>query len=977
MTNPALSSVLHNLRRLGGTLDDARLTDPQLLERFVHERDEAAFATLVRRHGRLVLSACRRVLSDEADIEDTFQATFLVLLRKARTVRWQASIGNWLFGVAHRVAVQARANALRRRRREDEAASRRAEHQKSAELPWRDAIGLLHEELDRLPDAYRLPILLCCLDGKTRDEAAQALRCSVGSVKGRLERGRDLLRGRLLRRGLTLSGALLAALVDAPPASSALSSSLVRDTLQAAVTGRYRRSIAALIRGTAPSVLGGKLRLTVGALLMVSLLAVGAGQALAPRDAAPEPAASPAAKAESPKPDQAAKTPITIRGRVLDADGQPVPGARLFSPHVRQYPPRRKDDFTLVARGSTDGEGRFTVELARSEWGPLWFQTLVAAADGHGVDWADLPSDKPPTELTLRLPRSLPIEGRILNTEGKPVAGALVSVVSIQAMAGKQLDAFLAEWKQEWRNARGTKVLYLSLDKILGAVRTDAEGRFRIAGVGSDSVALLWAKGQGIAHGSMIVVNRAGFDPAALNRAVQAGVPESSRLPGQPPLLHGPKLDYIAVAPRLIEGTVRASDTGEPIAGVRVWSSIGSGFDDICSAVTDKDGRYRLTGLPKMKEVLLHAEDPDENSAWLQGGARVPDRKGFEPLQVDLTLARGVLVTGRVTDKATGEGVLSAIHFVPLRENTFFNKPGYNAFDVSRGGTQTDEKGRFRLVVIPGPGVLMAQAAGRMTDLGQRINTYKTAEFDARDRERVKVMSSGDMRYFAAAGGRTEGLDAGQAVKYLDAAPNSGPVTCDLQVDSGRTLTVHIQGPDGKPLSGAIAAGLTVSVPAGITLKGPTATVYALDPESPRPLMFVHRQRQLIGMLTVRGDEKEPPVVRLDRAGHVTGRLLDEVGQPITGAAVSLAINVSLAKSRSARSDAIRRLLGQINRDEPRTRTDKDGRFRLDCLLPGLEFSLHFHHENRSLFEQPNSKRWKVEPGQTLELGDLRVKPSP
>jgi RNA polymerase sigma factor (sigma-70 family) len=204
MTKPALASVLHDLRRLAETSDDRRQSDQQLLERFQHQHDEAAFAVLVQRHGRLVLSAIRRVLREEADVEDAFQATFLVLLRKASSVRWQSSIGSWLFGVAHRLALKARANALRRQRRESEASRERKRAEASADLSWREAVGLLHEELDRLPDKYRLPLLLCYLDGQGRDEAAKALGCTVNTIKWRLERGRELLRARLLHRGLTL-----------------------------------------------------------------------------------------------------------------------------------------------------------------------------------------------------------------------------------------------------------------------------------------------------------------------------------------------------------------------------------------------------------------------------------------------------------------------------------------------------------------------------------------------------------------------------------------------------------------------------------------------------------------------------------------------------------------------------------------------------------------------------------------------------
>src|SRR5262245_29671143 len=156
----------------------------QLLERYLAERDPAAFTALMRRHSRLVLSACRRVLSDEADIEDAFQATFLVLVHKASSVRWQASIGCWLYSVAHRVAVQARGGTARRRRHEGRASTRRPEAAEPADPSWRDACAVLHEELNRLPDRFRLPLLLCYLEGKSREEAASELGCSAGSVKG-------------------------------------------------------------------------------------------------------------------------------------------------------------------------------------------------------------------------------------------------------------------------------------------------------------------------------------------------------------------------------------------------------------------------------------------------------------------------------------------------------------------------------------------------------------------------------------------------------------------------------------------------------------------------------------------------------------------------------------------------------------------------------------------------------------------------
>src|SRR5262245_61701258 len=173
MSHGTLGTLLGHVQRIAGADLADGLTDRQLLERFTSRREPAALAALVRRHGRLVLSACRQVLTNEADVEDAFQATFLVLLRKAGTTCWRVSVGSWLFGVAHRIAVRARAETGKRRRRENEASARRAEAVEAADLSWAEACAVLHAELDRLPDKFRLPLLLCYLDGKTRDEAAR------------------------------------------------------------------------------------------------------------------------------------------------------------------------------------------------------------------------------------------------------------------------------------------------------------------------------------------------------------------------------------------------------------------------------------------------------------------------------------------------------------------------------------------------------------------------------------------------------------------------------------------------------------------------------------------------------------------------------------------------------------------------------------------------------------------------------------
>jgi RNA polymerase sigma factor (sigma-70 family) len=197
---------LHRKRRSSPGVGSAGLlTDTELLRRFAAGRAEEAFAALVKRHGPLVLSVCRRRLGAEQDAEDAFQATFLVLARKAGSIADPGLLGNWLYGVATRIARKARVAQRKRQLREKPV--RFLSSLPAPDVPTRDDLGsVLREELNRLPDKYRAPVGLCYLEGKTNAEAASLLRWPTGTVKGRLARARDLLRSRLACRGLGEAG---------------------------------------------------------------------------------------------------------------------------------------------------------------------------------------------------------------------------------------------------------------------------------------------------------------------------------------------------------------------------------------------------------------------------------------------------------------------------------------------------------------------------------------------------------------------------------------------------------------------------------------------------------------------------------------------------------------------------------------------------------------------------------------------------
>jgi RNA polymerase sigma factor (sigma-70 family) len=283
MTGGALRSLVDYLRRTTGVVEDPQ-SDGQLLERFAVGQDETAFAALVQRYGPLVWGVCRRVLRHEQDVEDAFQATFLVLVRKAGSVCKQSSVRSWLYGVARRVAVRARQRAGQRREKERRAPSPSVSG--AADIAeWEEVRPLLDEEIDRLPEKYRLPVILCYLDGRTNEEAARQLGCPKGTIATRLARARERLRGRLTRRGVTLSAGMLATLLlhNAAPAAvpvllaPATVRCAVQITLGNAAGGGASATAVALMKGVVQAMFLSKIKVVGAALLAVAVVAGGAG----------------------------------------------------------------------------------------------------------------------------------------------------------------------------------------------------------------------------------------------------------------------------------------------------------------------------------------------------------------------------------------------------------------------------------------------------------------------------------------------------------------------------------------------------------------------------------------------------------------------------------------------------------------------------------------------------------------------------
>jgi RNA polymerase sigma factor (sigma-70 family) len=280
MPNGQLQLLLRQIRRIADPGRTAAVSDACLLESFVTRRDEAAFELLLWRHGAMVLNLCRRLLRREQDAEDAFQATFLTLVSKAAAITKRASLASWLYKVAYRIALTARAWDASVRPLPQALAERLASTD-SGQLPDYDLGLVLDQEVNRLPEKYRAPFVLCYLQGKTNEEAARALGCPKGTVLSRLARARERLRWRLSRRGLALSAGLLGAAAS----DRAMSATLLDHTVKSALligsenmaAAVINARVAALMEGVMRTMFLTKVKCLAALLLVLGLVGSGAG----------------------------------------------------------------------------------------------------------------------------------------------------------------------------------------------------------------------------------------------------------------------------------------------------------------------------------------------------------------------------------------------------------------------------------------------------------------------------------------------------------------------------------------------------------------------------------------------------------------------------------------------------------------------------------------------------------------------------
>jgi len=641
----------------------------------------------------------------------------------------------------------------------------------------------------------------------------------------------------------------------------------------------------------------------------------------------------------------------------------------LYEDHPSQFP-------RLRATSGHDGRFRFTI--AQSQLKAPYHEDIdvIAVAEGYGPAWNFTHKEDEFSDLTLRLVPDVPIQGRIVDRQGRPIQGATIKMGAIFAYPGGTAEPWveLVQALMSGHTQRCNQLLHLStqyqfrgtnLNLFPESLTTDHDGRFRITRVGAERVVhRMEISGTGIGSEHFSVMTRPGPGIEVPKESFLRSVYRT----------YGPKFEHAVTPHRIVEGTVRDKATGKALAGVQV-AAFGSAYVD---DISDQEGKYRLVGLPKAEKYRISVWP------WGRGKQPYPDvtkyvvaEPGGESLTVDFDLVRGVVLRGRVTEKPSGKPVPGvSIAYATFQGNphvagfAHWNNSAYPEGRMTRNVSQmtsTRENSRpdgsFSMVVLPGPGVL----GGTVTDgpytlaevdelKDNAVGTTKKSEH-ARGPYREAGPLSTTVPYIGPA-------SAFHAVKLFNVPEDAESITVDLVLNRGKTLRGTIQGPDGQPLSGVIVSGLTTQDfnSPHKPLDSAEFAVAGLAPGKPRLLVF-HHQRQQLGAVQIVGAEDAGPLfVELRKCGSAIGRLLDADKRAQSGVRVWAGLVHD--------ADGPRHLPG------PNTISGKDGRFRLDGFVPGEKYILSGSIPDAKY--QPSSRRLgqvTLQSGEMKDLGDIVQKP--
>lgn len=651
---------------------------------------------------------------------------------------------------------------------------------------------------------------------------------------------------------------------------------------------------------------------------------------------------------------------VTVAGRVADEDDQPIGGATVYVPFYKTLPMTSLSHIGYEKLTTTTDDGSFRIKLG-SRHMPGNLSNVVVHKPGLAIDWIDIKRDEPKVshQLTLRPERT--IRGTLLTTEGQPIVGAKVSPTTIMKPKQETLDEFLAMFKNDWNLApsQSTHRLFISNRMLFGNPTTDESGNFKIRGVAAEQVCSTDFEAPEHATTAVWLVNREDFEAAPFNK-------HTREYPGMTvPLLAAPDETQVLEFDLTIAGRV-TDDQGTPIVDAVLQGLAGWGNAVVVR--TDDEGRYELKGLSHQEQLvvvaLLGAMSKPTTDVFLGQTISVKPNSTDRRITQDFQLKKGIVVTGKVIDPLTGEGVQSSLKSHPVKGNTFADVPGYDK--SKRDGTtrQSNPDGTFRLVTIPGPQVLMVQADGQKVDIGtDRRNPFRQAVFSEADSKFVETVASGDDRFFYSGANRVRFLHDQNAVRYLNPSQDSPPLDVTVQLDRGKTVDVQFVDETGKSVNGVFLSGVTDM--SWITARSSQAsvTIYGLGEDRPRQLVCLQAARHLAATVNLQSNEASPLTVVLKKASTIRGRAVDEDGEPLVDRLV-------FTNFRGRTADELYRF---HDMDRVPQKTNSDGEFEIPLVVPSVRFILDIRKtaSESYLRARLTSEQREVRAGSDLNLGDV------
>jgi beta-lactamase regulating signal transducer with metallopeptidase domain/5-hydroxyisourate hydrolase-like protein (transthyretin family) len=670
-------------------------------------------------------------------------------------------------------------------------------------------------------------------------------------------------------------------------------------------------------------------------------------------------------ESESPQPDSTSDDLINVRGRVVDPDGRPAAGATVqvvrwyWNPLVKRTP---------LSETKTDRDGSFEIAYSKSDFQvdigrrEQWREGLIVASkQGFGPAWISYSEIPAETEPTLRLvPDSIPIEGRLLDLEGRPLQNVNVRVVEVNKPPGDDLSGWIDAVKDgQWAaQAADGNIAFASIPdaepSLLPEVRTDHDGRFELPGIGAERRVTLEFSSPAIATTRIIAVTR---DIEPFTRVLTpAPYLKEHRVMGA-------RFELTLPPTRPVQGVVRDAETGEPLSGVAVrsWRVAGNHFGDkhLLGTVTDEEGRYRLVGLPKGEGNGIIAV-PNDDQPYFMREVDVPDIAGFEPVTLDIELHRGIWITGRVTDADTGEPVIARLRYLPFRTNRYaqvlpeFGSGGnVDGYSLRRYESKAD--GSFKLVGLPGPAVVAAESTlDPDYAFGVGFEDLKAGEVDEEGRART----------WRNGGWLSRKSD--HALKRIDPPETANQVTIDFELQRGKSQRLHVVDPDGASVDGLSTAGqlprgdyLSEASGGSAVARAGYYTVSGLGPGDERTVVLLHEDRDLGKVLRIDADAPLPDVrtVRLEPCAMIVGRLLGPDGLPLGGVRVNADVHP----------------VEDFGKGLPYTETDTEGRFRYVNVPVGCRYRLSARGGSLDDAVEEIAAELAVEAGETTDLGAVTL----